>query len=105
LNCAFTTAFTRTRLSAICSRRPRLMPTEPTMTRLTKCVRREVFDSRRGTIIVTMTEAGITFRMKGKRTLYGPVSYGLAMLQGEKMAADALRKERAERKKMRRITR
>ena len=75
------------------------------MTRLTRKLRREVSDLRRGDLVITLAEEGIFMRQKGKRTTYGPISYGLVMLQGEKMAAEALRRERAEKKKLRRITR
>jgi hypothetical protein len=64
-------------------------------------LKREVQDVRRGDLVITLADEGIFMRHKGKRTTYGPISYGLVMLQGEKMAALVLRRERAEKKKLR----
>lgn len=72
---------------------------------VTTRVRREITDQRRGDLVIILAEEGVYMRKKGKRTTYGPISYGLVMLQGEKMAGDQLRRERAEKKKLRRITR
>lgn len=68
-------------------------------------LRREVSDVRRGDLVVILADEGILIRKKGKRTTYGPVSYGLVMLQGEKLAAQQLTRERAEKRKLRKLAR
>lgn len=75
------------------------------MTSLTRKVKRSVHDPRRGDLVVTMAEEGIYIRYKGKRTTYGPIGYGLILLQGEKALANQILKEKKERREMRRIAR
>lgn len=77
------------------------------MTRLErgKTVRREVSDPRRGELVITLTDVGILVRQKGKRTTYGPIGYGLVMLQGEKAMAETVRREKLERRKLRGLVR
>lgn len=44
--------------------------------------------------VARMTPEGVYLREKGKRTEYGPVSWGLILLKGAQSEADASRKER-----------
>ena len=58
------------------------------MTKATKPVAREV-TSRHGPLVVTITSAGVLIRMKGKRTVYGPITYEQLFSIGAKLAASA----------------
>lgn len=65
------------------------------MTHLTKPVRRETYAPKWGNLMVTMTAAGIEIREKGKRTTYGPVSWGTIMQKGAELKAAETRLARA----------
>ena len=47
-------------------------------------------------LIVTLAPAGILIREKGRRTTYGPISYGAILSLGAKQEAEAARKEKAD---------
>jgi hypothetical protein len=64
------------------------------MIAIAKPVRRRVYDAHHGELVVTMRPEGIEVRLKGKRTTYGPVSYGLVFLTGARMRAEETRKQR-----------
>ncbi len=64
------------------------------MIAITKPVRRRVYDAHHGELVVTMKPEGLEVRLRGKRTTYGPVSYGLVFLTGAKMRAEEDRKQR-----------
>lgn len=67
---------------------------------LSKPVAREVVSGGKW-YVVTMTHAGITIREKGKRTTFGPVSWGLIFVQGAKFAAAAHIHEREQKREER----
>jgi hypothetical protein len=75
------------------------------MTRLNRPVRRETFSPKWGDLIVTMTPEGCVVRLKGTRTNYGPVPWGVIMQRGAEMKAAELRATRAanRKKKLRRL--
>lgn len=64
------------------------------MITIAKPVRRRVFDPHHGELVVTMRPEGIEVREKGRRTTYGPVTYGFVYLTGARMRADEDRKRR-----------
>jgi hypothetical protein len=72
------------------------------MTRLNKPVRRETFAPKWGELVVIMAPEGCILRMKGKRTLYGPVPWGVIMQRGAEMKAAEIRKARAAKRATRR---
>jgi hypothetical protein len=51
-------------------------------TRLQRPVRRVVRTRRHGELVVTLTAEGVMVRELGRRTTYGPLDYGLLLLQG-----------------------
>jgi hypothetical protein len=61
---------------------------------IAKPVRRCVFDAHHGELVVTMRPEGIEVREKGRRTTYGPVTYGFVFLTGARMRAEETRKQR-----------
>lgn len=69
-----------------------------------KPVSREVVSGGKA-YIVTMTHAGVTIREKGKRTTYGPVSWGLVLQKGAEQAAVTQIRERQEAHPSRRVVR
>jgi hypothetical protein len=50
-------------------------------------VKREVYARMHGTLVITLTAEGVYVRTKGRRTEYGPVPYGLILMQGAKAYA------------------
>jgi hypothetical protein len=64
------------------------------MIAIAKPVRRRVFDAHHGELVVTMKPEGLEVRLKGKRTTYGPISYGFVFLTGARMRAEEIRKHR-----------
>ena len=54
-------------------------------TRLHKPVARVVPTRRDGDLVITLTVEGIMVREKGRRTSYGPVSYGKLLLDAARM--------------------
>lgn len=67
-------------------------------TKLTKPVTR--WDER-DDLVITLAPEGVYVREKGRRTRYGPLSYGALKLRCAQVNADAIRKER----KARRVSR
>lgn len=67
-----------------------------------KKVRREIPGTKYGELVVTMTDAGLLLREKGRRTTYGPLDWSWLYLQGAKLLADQVRRERAAKRKARR---
>lgn len=67
-------------------------------TRLTKPVTR--LDEREN-LVITLAPEGVYVREKGRRTTYGPLSYGALKLRCAQVNADAIRQQR----KRRRVTR
>lgn len=65
------------------------------MTRLTKPVTRL---DERDNLIITLAPEGVYVREKGRRTKYGPLAYGALKLRCAQVNADALRKERKQRR-------
>jgi hypothetical protein len=74
-------------------------------TKISKPVRREAFAPKWGNLIITMDAAGISIREKGRRTTYGPVPFGVIMMQGAKMKAVEAAREKAARKAERKALR
>ncbi|HEX5437163.1 MAG TPA: hypothetical protein VFW98_08385 [Gemmatimonadaceae bacterium] len=69
------------------------------MTAMSKPVSREVIIDGR-VYVATFAHAGVTLREKGKRTTYGPVSWGRILLDGARMMADEAIQERHARRKV-----
>jgi hypothetical protein len=67
-------------------------------TKLTKPVSRL---DERDNLIITLAPEGVYVREKGRRTVYGPLSYGALKLRCAMVNAEATRKER----KTRRVSR
>jgi hypothetical protein len=65
------------------------------MIEIRKPVVRRVHDPKWGLLAVTLGADCVTIREYGKRTSYGPVSYGFIALQGAKLKAEERRNERA----------
>lgn len=74
-------------------------------TRLTKAVAREVHDPRHGLLVITYAPEGVYCRYKGRRTLYGPVTYGKILLEGARLRALADRQAKQAKKTSSRRTR
>lgn len=49
-----------------------------------------------------MTDAGLLLREKGRRTTYGPLDWSWLYLQGAKLLADQVRREKLAKRKARR---
>lgn len=64
------------------------------MIAIAKPVRRRVYDAHHGELVVTMKPEGIEVRQKGRRTTYGPVTYGFVFLTGARIRAEQDRKQR-----------
>lgn len=56
-------------------------------------VLREVRGPDGTTLVVILAPAGLLIREKGKRTTYGPISYGALFSIGAKQEAEAARRE------------
>jgi hypothetical protein len=77
------------------------------MTILTKPVRREVVavglpkgkGGQPRALIVTIAREGVYVREKGRRTTFGPLSFGSLYLRCAEVQAYAIRRERAEKRK------
>jgi hypothetical protein len=63
-------------------------------TRLRSNVAREVRSPDGREMIVILAPSGVLIREKGKRTTYGPISYGAVFSLGAKQEAEAQRRER-----------
>ena len=68
-------------------------------TRLSKPVVRVVPTRRDGDLVITLTAEGIMVREKGRRTTYGPISYGKVLLDGARMHVAEQKRLKAERRK------
>lgn len=73
-------------------------------TKLTKPIAREVTVRHHEPMIVTLTESGVQFRTKGRRTSY-LLPYGLAFQRAATIEADAARGERLGRARAPRVAR
>ena len=56
-------------------------------------------------MVVTLTPAGLLIREKGKRTTYGPISYGALLSLGAKQFAEAERRAKEDDSKPRKVRR
>jgi hypothetical protein len=66
----------------------------------------DVTDPSKGRdLIITLTPEGITVREKGRRTTYGPISYGKLLLDGARLYVEAEKRRKAELRKARRLSR
>ena len=70
-------------------------------TKLTRPVRREVLTLRGSELIVTLTDVGLELREKRRRTAY-LLPYGAAFMRAAELAADVLRRMKAEARRSRR---
>lgn len=56
-----------------------------------------------GRMVITLTREGVYLRERGRRQSYGPIPYGMLLIQAAREYADGVRA--AKRKKPRRVTR
>lgn len=75
------------------------------MTPLTKSVTRVVLTSDGDTLVVTCAREGLYIREKGRRTEYGPLTYGHLLLDGARLKAQQAAAERKRHRAARRVAR
>lgn len=56
-------------------------------TRLTKAVKRVVSTREGQDLVLTLSQAGVFVREKGRRTEYGPVPYGAILMRAAQLTA------------------
>jgi hypothetical protein len=74
-------------------------------TPLRRPLQRVVDAGREGPLVVLLDHDGLYLRKPGTRTKFGPLPYAALFLLGGRQAAAALLKARAERKKLKQLTR
>ena len=74
-------------------------------TLLSKPVSRVVPTRRDGPLVITLTDAGLLVREKGRRTTYGPIPYGKLLVDGANMYVAEQKRLKAEARKLRRLAR
>lgn len=74
-------------------------------TKLTKPVTRVVSTRRDGDLVITLVDAGVLVREKGRRTTYGPIPYGKLLIDGARMFIEAQKREKALARQQRKLLR
>lgn len=71
-------------------------------TALTRPISRLVHSRREGLLVVRLAPEGLYIREKGRRTTYGPITYGMLFVQGAHLYAIEQKRQKAEARKQRR---